>query len=165
MLLTSIPSDFFGGVAYLFENYLPLFLHGMKNTLIIALTGTIIGLVLGLLIAGIKTMKVSKREAFVARLIKRTLIILSNVYIEVLRGTPMIVQASVFYYGLMYAGIRLNPLVAGILVVSVNTGAYMAEIIRAGIQSVDSGQSEAASSLGMNNLQTMLFIVLPQAIR
>ncbi|MGL5540928.1 MAG: amino acid ABC transporter permease [Erysipelotrichaceae bacterium] len=165
MILTSIPSDFFGGVFYIFNKYAPLFFQGMQNTLLIALSGTLIGLVLGMMFAALKTMTISKREPLLMRIMKRTLLILSNCYIEIFRGTPMIVQASFFYYGLISIGVKMNPLVAGIIVVSVNTGAYMAEILRAGIQSVDVGQKEAAASLGMNNWQTMLFIILPQALR
>jgi putative lysine transport system permease protein len=87
-------------------------------------------------------------------------------YIEVFRGTPMIVQAMVVFYGAaMLYNIHLSPIPAGIFIVSINTGAYMAEIVRGGILSVDKGQFEAAHSIGMTHAQTMANIVLPQAIR
>ena len=84
-----------------------------------------------------------------------------SVYIEFFRGTPMMVQAVFLFYGLKpYLG--WSPMVAGVCIISVNTGAYMAEIIRSGIQSVDRGQIEGARSIGMTNVQTMFSIVLPQ---
>lgn len=89
-----------------------------------------------------------------------------SIYIEVFRSTPMIVQAMVIYYGIAQLfALTLNQLLAGFLIVSVNTGAYLAEIVRGGIQSVDPGQREAAQAIGMTHTQTMLHVVLPQAIR
>ncbi|NTV78269.1 MAG: amino acid ABC transporter permease, partial [Clostridiales bacterium] len=87
-------------------------------------------------------------------------------YVFIFRGTPMMVQAMIILYGSMqYLGISIPVIFASIIVISVNTGAYMAEIIRGGIISIDPGQSEGAHSLGMNHWQTMTGIVLPQAIR
>ena len=88
-----------------------------------------------------------------------------NVYIQVFRGTPMIVQAVVIYYGAQYAGVFMDTTFAAIFIISINTGAYMAEIIRGGIVSVDKGQFEAAHAIGMTHWQTMTTVVLPQAIR
>ncbi|MEG1776544.1 MAG: amino acid ABC transporter permease, partial [Clostridia bacterium] len=88
-----------------------------------------------------------------------------GIYIEVFRGTPMIVQAMVIYYGSMGMGLRMPILVAAIFIVSINTGAYMAEIIRGGIISVDKGQKEAAHAIGMTHWQSMVHVVLPQAVR
>jgi putative lysine transport system permease protein len=90
--------------------------------------------------------------------------VLLNIYIAVFRGTPMMVQALFIYY-LLLDSLHWSYLQAAIVVISVNTGAYMAEIIRSGIQSVDIGQSEAARALGMSNAQTMLKVIIPQAIR
>lgn len=90
--------------------------------------------------------------------------LIATIYIEVFRGTPMMVQAVFLYHGLRQY-IMWSPIQAGIFIVSINTGAYMAEIIRAGIQSIDDGQYEAARSIGMNNTQAMIKIILPQAIR
>ena len=91
--------------------------------------------------------------------------LLMNVYIQVFRGTPMIVQAVVIYYGAQYAGVYMDTTFAAIFIISINTGAYMAEIIRGGIVSVDKGQFEAAHAIGMTHWQTMTTVVLPQAIR
>jgi putative lysine transport system permease protein len=89
-----------------------------------------------------------------------------SMYVEVFRGTPMIVQAMVIYYGSKQAfDIDMSPLFAGIFIVSINTGAYMAEIVRGGIVSIDKGQFEAAYAVGMSHNQTMINVVLPQAIR
>ena len=91
---------------------------------------------------------------------------LMNIYVQVLRGTPMIVQASLFFYGLQqYAQIDLSAMTSAFIVVSINTGAYMAEVVRGGIISIDKGQFEAAQALGMNHFKTMVYVVLPQAFR
>jgi putative lysine transport system permease protein len=91
---------------------------------------------------------------------------LLSCYIEIFRGTPMIVQAMVIYYGAALAfDIDMNRIFAALLIVSVNTGAYMSEIVRGGIISIDKGQFEAAQAIGMNHLQTMRNVVMPQVIR
>ena len=99
------------------------------------------------------------------KIIKKIVDVIAKIYIEVFRGTPMMVQA-VFIYYLVYTNIiRWDKMVAAIFVISINTGAYMAEIVRSGIQAVDVGQNEAARSLGMSSMQTMMDVILPQAIR
>lgn len=157
--------DFISKVVEIVQRYGPLFLQGAANTMFIALLGTIIGLGLGFIFATLKTAKIETRDSMLAKVMKKIGKVIANCYIEIIRGTPMMVQAMFFYYGLMSVGVRMNIIIAGIIVVSINTGAYMAEIIRAGIQSVDFGQGEAAASLGMNKLQIMRYIILPQAIR
>ena len=99
------------------------------------------------------------------RALLRAVQLLLSVYIQVFRGTPMIVQAVVIYYGAQYAGVYMDTTFAAIFIISINTGAYMAEIIRGGIVSVDKGQFEAAHAIGMTHWQTMTTVVLPQAIR
>jgi putative lysine transport system permease protein len=148
----------------IFSTYFPLFLSGIESTLILAFSGTILGLFIGLIIGGLRAIKVEERDSALTKIGKRCIWLVTTFYIEVFRGTPMMVQGAFIYYGLKGL-LDWSPMVAGIFVITVNTGAYMAEIVRAGIQSVDKGQSEAARSLGMNSLQTMIFIVLPQAIR
>lgn len=157
--------EFFVKVVEILQRYWPLFAQGMMNTMLIALTGTMIGLIIGFLFSFLKTQKNNKRDRKITKILKSFGRGTAHIYIEVIRGTPMMVQAVFFYYGLTSLGYKLPVILAGIVVVSINTGAYMAEIIRAGIQSVDQGQSEAASSLGMNNLQIMRYVVLPQAIK
>lgn len=146
--------------------YWPLFWAGVKVTLLVSLTGTFIGLIIGLFVGGIRAVsaKIEPRDTMPSKMGKRVLSVISSIYIEFFRGTPMIVQAVFIYYGLKPV-FQWEPIPAGIFIISINTGAYMAEIIRSGIQSVDKGQTEAARSIGMTSAQTMLHIVLPQAIK
>ena len=160
-----LPSTFFGWVRFLLEQYGPLFLSGVGVTLIVAITGTLAGFLLGLLVAILRTIPTSPKDPALKRIPLKILSWLLGVYIEVFRGTPMIVQAMVIYYGGMTIGLRMPVLTAAILIVSVNTGAYMAEIIRGGIISVDKGQKEAAHAIGMTQWQSMVYVVLPQAVR
>ena len=141
------------------------FLLGVRTTLIVAVSGTLIGLLIGLIVGGIRAIRLDKTAAAYKKVLKKILDVIFRVYIEIFRGTPMMVQA-VFIYYLVYTNIvRWDKMVAAIFVISINTGAYMAEIIRSGIQAVDPGQTEAARSLGMSSMQTMFDVVLPQAIR
>lgn len=142
----------------------PMFLRGAGMTLLISMVGTILGFFLGLIVGVIKTIPVPAKKG--KRILQKIVNILLSVYVEVFRGTPMIVQAMVIYYGSALAfGIHMNPVVAAIFIVSVNTGAYMSEIIRGGIVSIDKGQFEAAEAIGMNHFQAMSNVILPQAIR
>lgn len=142
----------------------PMFMRGAGMTLLISLVGTIVGSVLGLLIGVVRTIPVPEKGA--KRVILKIINAILSVYIEIFRGTPMIVQAMVIYYGSAMAfGIDMNKIVAGLFIVSINTGAYMAEIVRGGIVSIDKGQFEAAQAIGMNHIQTMINVVLPQVIR
>lgn len=163
----NIPSTFFDWVRFLLNKYGPLFLRGTGVTMLVALTGTILGFLLGLLVAIVRTVPLPKGKWY-RRLPLRVVHALLNVYIEVFRGTPMIVQSMVMYYGSMMIGLikRGTPVLpAAILIVSINTGAYMAEIVRGGIISVDKGQKEAATAIGMTHWQSMVHVVLPQAVR
>lgn len=146
------------------QKYGPLFINGIKSTLILAFSGTLLGLLIGLLVGAVKAIKVDKRDPLLLKIGKRILNFILSVYIEVFRGTPMMVQGAFIFY-LVRDWVAWSPFTAGIVVITINTGAYMAEIVRSGIQSVDIGQSEAARSLGMTNLQTMRHIIIPQAIR
>ncbi|MBO4836750.1 MAG: amino acid ABC transporter permease [Clostridia bacterium] len=164
---SNIPTSFFSWVRFLTEKYGQLFLRGTGVTLLVALTGTILGFILGLLVAIVRTVPLPK-GGWIRRLSLRFVHLLLNVYIEVFRGTPMIVQSMVIYYGSMMIGLikRGTPVLpAAILIVSINTGAYMAEIVRGGIISVDHGQKEAATAIGMTHWQSMVHVVLPQAVR
>ena len=163
--MSSLPTTFFGWVGFILDKYGTLFLSGVGVTLLVAITGTVIGFVIGLLVAILRTIPVAPRDPWYKRVPLKVLSGLLNVYIEVFRGTPMIVQAMVIYYGSMQMGLRMPVLVAAVLIVSVNTGAYMAEIVRGGIISVDKGQKEAACAIGMTHWQSMVHVVLPQAVR
>lgn len=165
--MTAYPTTFFGWVGLLLDNYGPLLLRGTWVTMVIALSGTVIGFIIGLLTAVVRTVPRKGRKWFV-RLPMRLATLLINVYIEVFRGTPMIVQSMVIFYGAMMIGLigrRTPVLPVAILIVSINTGAYMAEIVRGGIISVDKGQKEACAALGMTHWQSMVHVILPQAVR
>lgn len=163
-LLSSIPTDLIGGSFYIYQRYAPLFWFGVRNTLLISLTGTVAGLIIGLLFATLKNLRILDTDNLLTKTIKKIAHLIANMYIEVFRGTPMIVQAVFLYHGLR-PFLQWTPINAGIIIVSINTGAYMAEIIRAGIQSLDDGQYEAARSIGMNHSIAMITIILPQAIK
>lgn len=146
------------------SEYWPMFLRGAGVTIYISIIGTIIGTLIGLMVGVIRTIPMPERG--IKRILLKIVNIIFTVYIEFFRGTPMIVQAMVIYYGLAQAaGIDLNKNLAGILIVSINTGAYMSEIVRGGIVSIDKGQFEAAAAIGMNHIKTMIHVVIPQVIR
>ncbi|KMK95686.1 MULTISPECIES: amino acid ABC transporter permease [Rossellomorea] len=141
-----------------------MFLRGAGVTLLIAFVGTVIGAAIGLLAGVIRTIPVPERGP--KKVILKVVNIVLSIYIEFFRGTPMIVQAMVIYYGSAMAfGFDMNVMVAAFIVVSINTGAYMAEIVRGGIISIDKGQFEAAQAIGMNHVQTMWNVVMPQVVR
>ncbi len=169
-LASAIPNDLLGAAYYLAVKYAPLFLFGIRNTLIIALTATIIGLFMGLGVGLLKSIPILSDDPMWKKFFIKVVHFLSGAYVEIFRGTPMMVQ-SIFIYYTFLDFFKLIPLLgsykltAGIVIVSINTGAYMAEIIRAGIQSLDKGQNEAARSIGMSNFQAMFYVILPQAIK
>ncbi|KIY20819.1 MULTISPECIES: amino acid ABC transporter permease [Mesobacillus] len=145
------------------ENW-QMFLRGAGVTLYISLIGTVVGAIIGLIAGVIRT--IPAPEHGVKKWFLLFVNFLLSVYIEFFRGTPMIVQAMVIYYGSALAfGVNIEVMAAALIVVSINTGAYMAEIVRGGIVSVDKGQFEAAQAIGMNHLQTMMNVVLPQVVR
>jgi len=142
------------------------FLAGAATTMQVALMGTIFGSVIGLLIGVVKTVPVKQTDILIKRVFFKMVNVLLTAYIEVFRGTPMIIQAVIIFYGFAeWFGIRMDLLFAGTFVVSINTGAYMSEIVRGGINSIDKGQFEAAHAVGMSHVQTMFSIILPQTIR
>lgn len=162
----TLPTTFLGWVSLLLEKYGLLFLSGAGYTMLIAVVGTAAGFALGLLVAIVRTIPVSGKDSWIKKTGLKIASVILNVYIEVFRGTPMIVQAMVIYYGaMMYMGLRMPALGAAMFIISINTGAYMAEIIRGGIISVDKGQKEAAHAIGMTHWQSMVHVVLPQAVR
>ena len=157
--------SFFQDVINIVAKYYPQLLSGVGNTMLIALTGTVAGLVIGLLTGIVRTAPFS-RNGFV-RALHRILNAVIAVYVEIFRGTPMMVQAMVIYWGYAFAtgGSTLPLIPSGILIVSINTGAYMAEIVRGGIISIDKGQFEGAMSIGMTHSQTMFQVIIPQVMR
>lgn len=142
----------------------PMFIRGAGITLYISLIGTILGFIIGLIVGVIRTVPMAERGP--KRIILKIINNILSIYIEIFRGTPMIVQSMVIFYGSYQAlGIDMDRIGAAILIVSINTGAYMSEIIRGGIVSIDKGQFEAAQAIGMNHVQAMINVILPQVIR
>ncbi len=157
--------EFFTDALNILSEHYPFLLRGVGYTMLIALVGTVAGLLIGLATGVLRTCPLSK-NGFV-RILQKILNGVIAVYVEVFRGTPMMVQAMVIYWGYAFAsGGETLPLIpSGILIVSINTGAYMAEIVRGGIISVDKGQFEGAAAVGMTHWQAMLHIILPQVLR
>ena len=136
------------------QRYLML-LDGLKNTIIITLGALLIGIVLGTAVAVIKFLAEEKPAL-------KPLAWLCNVYVTVVRGVPVVVLLLIFYFVILRSA---DGIVTGIVAFGINSGAYMAEIIRGGINAVDGGQTEAARSLGFNRMAAMRFVVLPQAVK
>ncbi len=153
----------------LWTNYWPAYLRGAGSTLALALIATVIGCLIGLVCGILNTIPYSKKDPFFKRFVLRTIRILIRIYVEVFRGTPMVLQAVFIFYGLpyfTYNTMRFDSVwAAAILIVSINTGAYMAESVRGGIISIDPGQTEGAKAIGMTHFQTMTNVILPQALR
>ncbi|WP_405379462.1 amino acid ABC transporter permease [Phascolarctobacterium sp.] len=161
-----MPETFFGWVVYLMHEYGHVLLKGAAVTLLLAVVGTIIGCLIGLVVGVIQTIPMEDNDSAFKKGCVRCVQRILDAYVEVFRGTPMIVQAMVCYYGAMSMfNIDMSPMFAGFFVVSINTGAYMAETVRGGIESVDPGQKEAAIAIGMDHFQTMRCVILPQALR
>lgn len=154
----------FDWIIKLVSEYWLQFLNGTKNTLIMALTGTIAGFVIGLLIAVIRTIPVAPNDSKIKKIVLKIVNIILSAYVEIIRGTPMLVQALIVHYSL-FVKMGMSSLLSAIIIISFNTGAYMAEIVRGGIMSIDKGQFEGAHAIGMSHFQTMIHVVLPQAIR
>ena len=158
--------EFFSWVHKLWILYWPMFLKGAGVTLLLAITGTVIGFVIGLLCGIVRTIPIHENDSVLKKTVLKVVNAFISVYVEVFRGTPMMVQAMVIFYGTAsITGITLNRILAGILIVSINTGAYMSEIVRGGITSIDRGQFEGAQAIGMTHWQTMRCVIIPQVIR
>ena len=156
-------------MAKLWSNYRGMYLQGVWNTLILALVATLIGCVIGLVCGILNTIPYSRNDSLLKRVVLKLVRGIVRVYVEVFRGTPMVLQAVFIFYGLPYFtdnAMRFSSVwAASILIVSINTGAYMAESVRGGIISIDPGQTEGAKAIGMNHVQTMMNVILPQALR
>lgn len=138
----------------LFIQYKSYYLTGIKTTLLLSFLALIIGTTLG---AGLSLLRLSKNKF---------LKLISTIYIEIVRGTPMMVQIAIVYFGsYVLTGVNIDGFFAALIAVALNSAAYVAEIIRSGIQSIDKGQTEASRSLGLSHSQTMRHIIFPQAIK
>ena len=156
--------SFFDWIIKLFSEYWFQFLGGIKNTLIMALTGTAVGFLIGLGIAILRTIPVEKNAPTWKKALFKVLNVFLSAYVEIIRGTPMLVQALIVHYSL-FVKMGIPSLLSAIIIISFNTGAYMAEIVRGGIISIDKGQFEGAHAIGMSHFQTMYHVILPQAIK
>lgn len=156
---------FFERMFRLFLEGYPLLLEGLRSTLLLASFGTIIGLILALFLITIQKLHVMNKEPWITQALKKNSARLTKMYVAFFRGTPMLVQAMVFYYGLNQIGVRIGFFAAGLTVVSLNTAAYLTEVLKAGLNGLDVGQSEAALSLGMSHGQTYRLVLLPQALK
>nr|WP_325195485.1 amino acid ABC transporter permease [uncultured Oscillibacter sp.] len=156
-------------IGKLWGKYGASYVTGMRNTLVLALVATVIGCLIGFVCGVLNTIPCAKNDPPVKRFFLGLIRVIVRIYVEVFRGTPMVLQAVFVYYGLPYftdnAVKFTNIWAAAILVVSINTGAYMAESVRGGIISIDPGQTEGAKAIGMTHVQTMTSVILPQALR
>ena len=153
----------------LWSKYKVMYWAGIWNTLKLAFLATLIGCFIGLLCGVLNTIPYTKKDPLPKRFLLKLLRIIIRIYVEVFRGTPMVLQSVFIYYGLPYFSnnaLRFdNIFAAALLIVAINTGAYMAEIVRGGIISVSKGQFEGAHAIGMTHAQTMFYVVIPQVLR
>jgi len=153
--MSEIWNEFYKSVIY-DDRYLYI-LEGLVNTIFIAMGALVIGVILGLLIALIRDSN-DKNGKF------KILNFIVKLYVNIIRGTPVLLQLMIIYY-VIFKTVDINPVLVGVLAFGINSSAYVSEIIRAGIQSVDGGQLEAGLSLGLSYSQSMRFVVMPQAIK
>ena len=156
-------------ITKLWTKYGTAYLSGIENTLILALVGTVIGCLIGFVCGVLNTIPRRPNYHPLKKIILTLVRVIIRIYVEVFRGTPMVLQAVFLFYGLPYFtdnAVKFTSVwAAAIVVVSINTGAYMAESVRGGIISVDPGQTEGAMAIGMTHVQTMTSVILPQALR
>ena len=153
--------------ASILQQYGPSYLRGAGTTLLLALVGTLFGCLIGFAVGTLQTIPIDpRRDPLYKRIPLRLLRVVLRCYVELFRGTPMMIQAVFIYYGMMSVfNVHLEMWSAGFLIVSINTGAYMAETVRGGIVSIDPGQTEGAMAIGMRHWQTMIHVIMPQALR
>ncbi len=158
--------SFFQRMVYIVQAYSVSLLKGAGVTMAIAIICTALGCIIGLGVGIVQTIEPKRNASPISKFFIKFFKTLLSIYVEFFRGTPMMLQAAFIFYGFSQLfGINLGMWKAAILIVSINTGAYMAETVRGGILSVDIGQTEGAKAIGMNHFQTMTSIILPQAFR
>lgn len=158
--------EFLAQIQNVLDKYAMTYVRGAGMTVLLATVGTIVGCFIGFAVGILQTIPEDKTAPWPKRMGLKFLKVLLRIYVEVFRGTPMICQAVFIYYGGMQMfGWNLDILTAGLLVVSINTGAYMAETVRGGIMAIDPGQTEGAKAIGMTHFQTMLYVIFPQTFR
>ncbi len=173
---TSMPDDMLGQVLYMFQQGHQTYLTGIVTTIELAVFGTVIAFFLALLLVAIRLMRIDRSDNDFVRLLKKVGVGFAKVYSTVVRGTPMLVQGVIVYYlgfsvvrsfglSISEANAVWSRFVAGLVVISLNSTAYMMEVLRGGVESVDAGQMEAARSLGLSQWQAMIKVVFPQGIK
>ena len=150
---------------HILKNYWQVIVKGIGTTLFLAIVGTILGLIIALLFGSILSLGSSPFDSKGKRITKKILKGFINVYTTVFRGTPMIVQAMIFYYTFYKIGIRWSYTTAGLFTVTLNTAAYLTEVIRSGINSINIDQTEAGLSVGLSPFKTFIYIIFPQALK
>lgn len=161
-----MPTDFLGRVMVVFQRYGMSMLQGAGVSLKIAIVGTIVGCLIGFAVGLVQTIPMEEKDSLAKKIVLHVFKFILNVYVEFFRGTPMMAQAMFIYFGLFpLMGINPTMTQAAYFILSINTGAYMAETVRGGILSVDPGQTEGAKAIGMTHVQTMIYVILPQALR
>lgn len=140
------------------EKYYPVFIEGIKFTLLVSLLAVVFGVIFGTILCFMKRSNLRVLRIPIPKII-------ASIYIEFVRGTPLLLQIFIVYFGLNTFGFKFSPITACVIALSLNSGAYVAEIIRSGIDAVAKGQLEAARSLGMTQSKAMQYIILPQAIK
>lgn len=159
-------------MARLWAAHGPKYLLGIRNTLILAIAATAIGCLIGFVCGVLNTIPYTKQDPLPKRFLLKLVRVVVRAYVEIFRGTPMMLQAVFIFYGIPYftdGAVSFKGMsgiwAASLIVVSINTGAYMAESVRGGIISIDPGQTEGAKAIGMTHVQTMTNVILPQALR
>lgn len=161
-----LPESFGGRIIYLLQQYGPSFAKGAGVSMWLALVGTLFGCIIGFLVGIVQTIPVDKNDSTAKKVLIKIVKFILACYVEFFRGTPMMAQAMFIYFGSAYLfNINMSMWFAAIFIVSINTGAYMAETVRGGILSIDPGQTEGAKAIGMTHVQTMINVILPQALR
>ena len=164
--MTISQMNFFQRMWYILQRYSGSLLNGAATTMIIAIVCTLFGCIIGFAVGLVQTTEPKKSSGIIKKSLLKIVKWILDAYVEIFRGTPMMLQAAFIYYGMAQLfNINLSMWSAAILIVSINTGAYMAETVRGGILSIDKGQTEGAKAIGMNHVQTMMRVILPQALR
>ena len=154
-----LPESFGGRIIYLLQQYGPSFLKGAGVSMWLALVGTLFGCIIGFLVGIVQTIPVDKNDSTAKKVIIKVVKFIMACYVEFFRGTPMMAQAMFIYFGSAYLfNINMSMWFAAIFIVSINTGAYMAETVRGGILSIDPGQTEGAKAIGMTQIGNNLII-------
>ncbi len=153
--MDSLKQEFY--LNFIKENRWKYIVDGLETTLIVTFGALILGVVIGFLVAIIRSTYEKTKKLKILNFI-------CNIYITVIRGTPVVVQLLIIYY-VVFGSVKIDKVLVAVLAFGLNSGAYVAEIVRSGIMSIDSGQLEAGRSLGFNYVQTMRYIIMPQAFK